>query len=86
MSVHRKPVESLRAGECSKELINIVREVTQQLTASYNFSELTRNKEANKKYVIDFKVDLGGGGKQGEKSFLQSYSMRQWRARLNECL
>lgn len=82
MSVHRKPVESLRAGECSKELINIVREVTQQLTASYNFSELTRNKEANKKYVIDFKVDLGGGG----KSFLQAYSMRQWRARLNECL
>jgi hypothetical protein len=62
----------------------LLREVIQQLTASYNFSELTRNKEANKKYVIDFKVDLGGGSaKQKEKSCMQDYSLRQHRARLN---
>lgn len=42
-----------------KELLNLVREVTTQLTSSYNFSEIVRNKEINKKYVIDFKIEVG---------------------------
>lgn len=45
---------------------------------------MTRNKEANKKYVIDFKVDVGTDGMGVDDGPEKEFRLRRCNARLNE--
>ncbi len=61
ITLNRKTVHHVETSDCIHEIMNLLAEIIKQLTCSYNFSELLKDKETSKKYITDYKLDISCG-------------------------